>query len=233
MEFCHEKIHKYDIDKHDLIIGNLLGDACILKDGRIEVYHSNKQKDYTIWLMNLYSKFFKVKYNERVCKNKIYNKEYPQCGFRVTATNFTKLMRKIFYRPKKTINRKQLDKLTPLGLAIWYMDDGNLSFIKNKDGEIKARQLRISTHCFTYEENKIIQDYLKERWDIECKIHDDHNGYVIWMNGTQAKKFLNIIKDYIHISMYYKLCYRYFGYKSSENLCKKECRKGQCPYGIV
>ena len=76
MEFCQMNIHKEDFSKNDLVIGSLLGDACIGKDGRISVWHSEKQKEYTIWLMNLYRKYFSVKYRERVCYLKETNKKY-------------------------------------------------------------------------------------------------------------------------------------------------------------
>ena len=47
MEFCQMNIHKEDFSKNDLVIGSLLGDAYIGKDGRISVWHSEKQKEYT------------------------------------------------------------------------------------------------------------------------------------------------------------------------------------------
>lgn len=232
MEFCQE-IHKEDFKKNDIVIGSLLGDASIDKNGRIEIFHSVKQKEYTLWLMNLYSKYFKVHYKERICKNKLINKEYPQVGFRTSATDYTKLVRMFFYCPQKTVNMKQLKKLSPLGIAIWYMDDGCLSFMKNKNGDIRGRQIILNTQGFSYKENEIIVEYFKETWGIEWNICKDKDKFRLWLNGTQGKKFINIIKEYIPECMYYKICYRYFGYKSSENLCIKECCKSNCPYNIV
>lgn len=232
MEFC-QKLHKEDFTKNDLVIGNLLGDAYIGKDGRIEVWHSIKQKDYTLWLMELYKKYFKVYYYERECHDFKTGKKYKQVGFKTSATDYTKLVRMFFYCPNKTINMKQLKKLSPLGLAIWYMDDGCLSFIKDKEHNIKARQLILNTQSFSFVEQEIITQYFAETWGIKCKIHKDKDKYRIWMNGTEAEKFLNIILYYIPQCMYYKLCYRYHGYKSSKNLCKQQCKQGNCPYNIV
>ena len=232
MEFC-QNIHKEDFKKNDIVIGSLLGDAHIEKDGRINIWHSEKQKNYTLWLMKLYSKYFKVKYRERVCKLKDSDKKYNQVGFITSATDYTRLVRMFFYCPNKTINMKQLMKLSPLGLAIWYMDDGCLSFIKDQNHKIRGRQIHLNTHSFSYEEQKIIKKYFDEVWDITCKIHKDHGKYRIWMNGTNASKFLKIILNYIPECMYYKVCFRYFGYKSSENLCGHECKIGCCPYHIV
>ena len=233
MEFCQINIHKEDFNKNDLVVGNLLGDAHIGKDGRISVWHTEKQKEYTLWLMNLYKKYFKVKYKERECYLRSTNQKYKQVGFQTSATDYTRLVRMFFYCPNKRITMKQLKKLSPLGLAIWYMDDGNLSFIKDKEHKICGRQLILNTQSFSFNEQEIIIKYFKEIWNITCNIHHDHDSYRIWMNGTEGAKFLNIISKYIPECMYYKLCYRYHGYKSSNNLCKKQCEHGNCPYGIV
>ena len=230
MEFC--QIQKEYINKDDLVIGSILGDGCITKDGRIQIYHSIKQKDYVLWLFELFNKFFKSKIIYRVCKDHRNGKEYQQIGIRTNVTDYIKLMRMVFYKPEKTINLKQLKKLTPLGLAIWYMDDGSLTFIK-KNGIIKGRQIYLCTNCFTYEENQIICDYFNETYNINCNIHKDHGTYRIWMNGENASKFLSIVFPYMPKFMYYKVCYRYFGYKSSLNLCGHKCEAGQCPYNIV
>lgn len=228
MQFC--QIKKEDISKNDLVIGSLLGDAHINKDGRIQIFHSIKQKEYTLWLMELFKKLFKVKYMERVCHIKETGREYYQIGFYVSATNYTKLVRQFMYRPNKTIIFKQLNKLTPLGLAIWYLDDGCLSFIK-KNGKIKARQIIMNTQSYSYKEQLLICQFFKTM-GIECRIHKDKDKFRIWMNGTNGSIFLSIIRPYIPKCMYYKVCYRYFGYNSSKNLCGHSC-DGNCPYNII
>lgn len=234
MKFYHKNLHKEDFNKNDLVIGSLLGDACIEKDGRIDILHGEKQKEYAIWKMNLYKKYFpKTKYKERTFTDKKTGKQFTLYGFVVSATNYTKLVRRYFYRPNKRVTMKSLQKLSPLGLAIWYMDDGCLSFIKDKEHRIKARQLILNTQAFTYGEQEIIVDYFRSTWGIDCHIHKDRKYYRIWMNSTEATKFLSIISSYIPECMYYKLCYRYFGRKSSNNLCEKECKCDNCPYGIV
>lgn len=229
MKFC--QFNKENISKIDLVIGCLLGDGHIEKNGRIQVFHSIKQKEYTLWLMELFKKFFKVTYRERTCKLKDSDKEYKQVGFYVTGNKYTKLIRQYTYKPNKTINMRQLNKLSPLGLAIWYLDDGCLSFIK-KDNKIKSRQIILNTQGFSYEEQLIICEYFKTK-GIECHIHKDKTSYRIWMNGTNGSFFLSIITPFIPECMYYKLCYRYFGYNSEKNLCGRACETGNCPYNIV
>ena len=58
---------------------------------------------------------------------------------------FMKMFRRILYKPNKRIaQRKLLNRLTPLGLAIWYMDDGGLSQ-KKRNGVIYANELMLNT----------------------------------------------------------------------------------------
>lgn len=104
MEFC--QIKKEYINKDDLVIGSILGDGCITKDGRIQIYHSIKQKDYVLWLFELFNKFFKSKIIYRVCKDHRNGKEYQQIGIRTNVTDYIKLMRMVLYKPEKTINLK-------------------------------------------------------------------------------------------------------------------------------
>ena len=232
MEFCqNNNIKKEDLNRNAIVFGALLGDAHISKDGRLHVWHSIKQKEYTLWLMNIFSKFFKVKLTHRICKDKKTGQEYEQYGFQTSCYDYFKNIRMYFYSPIKKINRKQLNKLDKFGLAIWYLDDGCLSFIK-KNGEIKGRQLILNTQSFSLEEHEIIVNYFKETYDIICHIHKDKDKYRIWMNGSYAYKFLQIIKDVIPSCMYYKLCYRYYGYKSSLNICGQSCNQ-DCPFNII
>jgi hypothetical protein len=46
---------KLDKTERDIIIGTILGDACIescKNESRIQVAHSEKQKDYVFWFIN-------------------------------------------------------------------------------------------------------------------------------------------------------------------------------------
>ena len=55
--------------------------------------------------------------------------------------------KEFYYNPDKTACiLNNLDNLTPLSLAIWYMDDGGLSQQKDKNGNIKANDLMLNTH---------------------------------------------------------------------------------------
>ena len=54
---------------------------------------------------------------------------------------------------RKKISLKYLNELSPLGLAVWWMDDGSLC---NSKGN---RWGKLCTECFNYEEHILLQTY--------------------------------------------------------------------------
>ena len=87
--------------------------------------HSTLQREYLEWKVGLLNKYG-IKNNGA--------KEYiSKCGYNIGKSVLysqmsliptIKALRRSVYTPKKTITRKLLEWLNPLGLAIWYMDDG-------------------------------------------------------------------------------------------------------------
>ena len=123
-------------DQFQLIIGSLMGDArleCRSKSirakhtARLRIHQSDKQKDYVFWkyqiLKNLVSKeprFTKVWYDKKR------NKNHCSWYFHTVSSETLGLFHKLFYRNGlKIVPIGLLRELNPLGLAIWYMDDGS------------------------------------------------------------------------------------------------------------
>lgn len=179
-------------EARNIFLFMMIGDGCISKTGVLEIAHCAAQKEYL---------FYKKSLLESVgikCGNiRDYNNNgYPASRFAVKTYKFAKLYRKVFYTPKKTIaNRKLLNKLTPLGLAIWYMDDGGLSQ-KKRNGVVHANDLIINTHL-SIEENQIIIDYFNEVWNIRFTQVKNHNQYRLRCGTIEARKFIAIVEPYV------------------------------------
>jgi recombination protein RecA len=201
------------------LIGMVLGDACIRyttgsRNASISMTHSVEQKEYVEWKANIIREIpgISVKIDDKITIYK--DKSYPQVRLSSTNSRFLNHIHHSLYDngPKK-ISRYQLNRLTPLAIAIWYMDDGNLAFHykQSKKGVkyIHGRELMLNTQSFSYEEHLIIQQYFQEVWNVSVKIHRNKNSFRITMNGTEALKFLDVIKDYALPSMEYKFDLRY------------------------
>lgn len=172
----------------------LLGDGTIHnKNGYFSTRHSIKQKDYIEWKYNLL-KLMNFNLSELYF---VSNNSYGAYEFRTKTYKFLKLYRKVLYPNGKKIisNRKLLNKLNPLGIAIWYMDDGGLAQCK-KNGKIIGNQLILNTHLSKIE-NQIIIDYFKEVWNINFTQVKNKNQYRLRCGLKEARKFVDIVKPYV------------------------------------
>lgn len=200
------------------IIASILGDGHIRpsanrKKARIAYSHSKAQKEYIFWKYE-----FLKEYGLSVSPPRhIYvgdRKQFEQYRF-TTKTDeiFMKYYDMLYETSKKKLTRKALNKLGALGLAIWYMDDGNLSLQKytKTDGTrgIHSRRLMLNTQGFSYEENQLIQRYFKVVWDIDTTINRDKSYYRITMGAISANKLIEIIEPYIQPELYYKIDMQY------------------------
>lgn len=113
-----------------------------------------------------------------------------------TIRNFSfNKYRDLFYRDKKYIN-EYVFKLGPLGLAIWYLDDGNLY----------KRTIRFYTNCFTDEDLVVLQKMLKINFDIDANIHrGPSTGKTIYIKTNSYNHFFELISPYIPECMLYKI----------------------------
>ncbi len=135
------------------------------------------------------------------------NNGYGSYELRTKTYKFIKTYRRFLYPSgrKKIDNRKLLEKLTPLGLAIWYMDDGGLSQ-KKRDGKVYANELMINTHL-SKEENQVIIDYFQDVWGISFSQVRNRGFYRLRCGTKQARRFIDIVKPYVSqvTSMAHKL----------------------------
>lgn len=176
-----------------LLLSMLLGDGTLNAKGYVSIRHCVAQKDYIEWKMNL----LKNKIRTTDCYY-VDNNGYGAFELRTKVYKFLKQYRKIIYRSgKKDIaDRRILNKINPLGLAIWYMDDGGLSQKKDRQGNITANELMINTHL-SKSDNQVIIDYFKEVWDISFTQVKNRGWYRLRCGTKEARKFIKIVEPYV------------------------------------
>jgi recombination protein RecA len=204
---------KFNKESRNLIIGMLLGDGTISNNYVFKLSHGYKQKEYLEWKINLL--------NEYGIKNNGLKEYISTCGYNLgsivyysqtSVIPFMKVLRRVIYKPiKNYANRKILNRLNSLGLAIWYMDDGCINIRKTND-KIHGFYIRIAT-CLYKEQNQIIIDYFKEVWDISFYQFKEgrpgKNTYSLCCGTQEGVKFIELIKPYVEScpSMLYKIQY--------------------------
>lgn len=202
-------------DQLQVIVGGLLGDSHIRRkawngkfcNAHLMFAQGERQKEYLEWKLSMLGDLAKGKLRKRPATRT--NGE-PSLTYASESISSPKLnpFWELFGRPKQ-VTRKILNLLDPLGLAVWYMDDGTLmiEYHKRLDGNygIKRRRIALCTDCFSLKEHYLMQQYFKVVWDIDVSIYKIKNTKRLSMNYTNAQKFVELIKDHIHPSMMYKI----------------------------
>lgn len=181
--------------REQIILGSLLGDGCIYKNDRWLRYvecHCLKQKDYLLWKNSILNfRFYEYKNRVMVCKQK--NK----------LDNNLKLYHNLFYgNGRKNITQKILHKLKPLGLAVWYMDDGTYNY--------SNKSIKICSQSFDLEGHRIIKEWLNNNFSIHSIIKPVKSpigtkNYALFLTSKGSKRFIELILPYVHNSLKYKI----------------------------
>ena len=188
------------MNKNELLIYSMiLGDGWLCKKD-LRIQHSEKQLNYLKWKKRILEKNG-IECSTIKCRTNPngfgIQKNYFAYYFYTKSYSFIKEFKEFYYNPDKTACiLNNLDNLTPLSLAIWYMDDGGLSQQKDKNGNIKANDLMLNTGL-QKEGNQIIIDYFKRVWNISFTQAKNKSVYRLRCGTTEARKFADIIKPYL------------------------------------
>lgn len=197
---------KISKEQKSLLIGLLLGDGTITNHPDFRIVHSEKQKAYIEWKIKLMDEFGIKNGGLKIYKSTSgYNKGQNILAVRLSTNATIKALRRTIYIPKKTITRRLLDWLNPLGLAIWYMDDGCINVNTSKQRSSIQHTIKIAT-CVNEPTVEIIIKYFKEVWGIKFRKFREKELYSIASSTEEdCSKFIKIIKPYIIPEFLYKI----------------------------
>lgn len=194
----------FTISEFDIVLGTILGDGHLTKpktsgESQLTVGHSIKQQLYvnfkhqvlSRWIgCNVYSLFHTL-------SNK---KTYETVNFLTRKSpKFTEL-RELFY--DKDFNKIAPinfieERLNPVSLAIWYMDDGYNS---------PYRGCEICSESFTEEENNLLAIMLNKKFNLKFSTRRvKSKNYRLTLKTNDKSSFFEIIKPYILPHFQYKI----------------------------
>lgn len=191
----------FNQEQKDFLMGSLMGDASISGNNpQLSFRHGDKQKKY----LNFKRKLFCQKKPARPYPSG-YNPSSLTWGVSIARTDDLSDIYKLVYPGgKKTITREWLDQVAPIGLAAWYMDDGCLE--KQVGGCFNAQ---LHTEGFSEAENKIIKEWLKEKYDLNASVYRSNQYFKIRLDKKSSDKFFQIIAPWFCLNMVYKLPAKY------------------------
>lgn len=194
------------IQKEELqiAIGSILGDGYLTvltkgKCSRLWIKYNDRYYSYLLWMREKLRPFGVGLVKE---KGK-YNQHY----FLTDSSELLGLLRELFYPDRKTKrvpeNIKEL-LLTPVALAVWYMDDGNF------DWRVKYhRNPTIATYAFSHQDCLRLTETLWRNFGVQSRIHKStmrskkyNRLYIV---SDSVDKFFDLIRPYIHPCFSYKI----------------------------
>lgn len=184
--------------QRSVLFGTLLGDGSLKRRGnyhRLHIKHSEKQISFVRYKYNIFSNITNMKINS--FSQEVNGKQYRFSEF-VTLTHpeFTKVYQKFYPKGKKRVNNKVVEDFSnPLGLAVWYMDDGSADYAG----------LSFNTQCFYKKDVDLLRILLKDRFNLSTTKRRNKNGWIIYIPKRDVSKFVNMIRPYVLPYFKYKL----------------------------
>lgn len=190
------------------MIGSLLGDGGVYILGSCQnacfsERHSLKQSNYLKWKAGILIKHFGGKvypykaHSHYLSKNggnprKINSSEGLRLQTR-TSPILTEFRHRWYPNGKKIVPEEDLEKMSSLGLAVWYQDDGWYDY--------RSRSCGLAVNDFKGQE-LAIQRFFKDRLGINPYTT---SGVKLRFPAKDSDKFLRLIAEHIHPLMTYKL----------------------------
>lgn len=174
-----------------ILAGLVLGDGHLEtqtrgRTYRLKVEHGVAQSDYVRWLHNEFKKWIPGGIYSRVRK-------MPSIGFTTYSHNVFRSYAKQFYdeNGRKRMPIEIYKLLSPLTLAIWFMDDGSRKSAKHKTYVIHSLG-------YTRADLEIVQSALKQKLDISAVLHSQKGkSWRLYIPSNSAKRFEELIGKYV------------------------------------
>ncbi len=169
--------------QRDILVGLLLGDGHLeTQNGgrtyRLKVEHGMKQKDYVSFLSNEFKEWI---------PGGVYEKKRKDGSSSVGFTTFShpsfRFYGQQFYPrgKEKCIPKNIASLLSPLGIAIWFMDDGSRKSLRHNT-------YVIHTLGYTKSDLKRIVTVLREKFSISATVHSQKGRYWRLYILSESKK---------------------------------------------
>ena len=217
--YCREYGIDFDFSRnHDLrdipfterqraiVYGTLLGDGYLRPTNSgsdhhsyaLSLCHGEKQLEYLKWKYEELKNF--VTMEHFIVNTRSFRGNAPTYAFNTISHPFLNEAHGICYSAagKKDITQAWLEQLSPLALAVWYLDDGSLNQ--------RYHTIVLCTNSFSREGQLLAIDYFKNTYDIHPVLEPRRKGQtVLRINASQSHKFMDIVAPYVPPCMSYKL----------------------------
>jgi recombination protein RecA len=206
--------HRLSDQQFEVVLGSLLGDGNLSPNRRgrngvrFRLGHGARQHDYLDWKVSLLDNIgHSTRVNAKGAKFADFT-PLPELG---------ELQKAVYFGDgKKHISEEFLKALTPLALAIWYMDDGSFT-VRSKGVQQRTAggsgRVEICVESMSEGSRIRFRDYLRDSHglDVRLRLAGSRRKAVLVFSTESSARFQEIVAPYVHPSMDYKLLPRLRG----------------------
>jgi recombination protein RecA len=196
--------------QREVVLGGLMGDGALspTRSGhgaRFRFGHGAKQAAYADWKASLFANVSSSRSTN--AKGAVFHDVKP-------LPELAGLREAVYMNGKKVFGHDYLKCLTPLSLAIWYMDDGGFTLrakgLQERTREGSGRS-EICVEAMEATTRTRLAEYLADTWDIRPKLTERGGKAVLVFAKDETAKLHALIAPFVHPSMDYKLLPKYRG----------------------
>jgi recombination protein RecA len=184
-------------DQESVLIGTLLGDGCLAIHGhhaRLHVKHKAAHRSLVEFKRSVFESYLSMSLHE--FDQRLGSKRYPCVQFATrTSPVFTYWRNRFYVDGRKQVPDDITDLLTPLAIAVWFMDDGSADHCG----------VTIQTHSFDHVEVERLVRALSEGFDIVATIRENKRRSILYIGQHSLPAFASIVRPFILDDFEYKL----------------------------
>jgi recombination protein RecA len=196
----------------DALRGTLMGDGALSSSpsghgARLRYSHCERQMPYADWKASLFSN---IGQSRHVRSDGVVAYDFSP------LPELAALRQGVYVDKKKVFDDDYLKRLTPMSLALWYMDDAHFTLRSKGQQQRTAGGTGRATICVEAMEPATRQRlvaYLADTWGIRPKLvaSGAAGKAVLVFDNAETVKFQALIAPFVHPSMEYKLLPAYRG----------------------
>jgi recombination protein RecA len=192
--------------------GTLMGDGALspTRSGhgaRFRYTHCAAQTEYADWKASL---FANVSSSRNVRTDGVVTYDFKP------LPELADMRQSVYVEGKKVLDDDYLKSLSPLSLALWYMDDASFS-VRSKGVQVRTEghsgRVSICVEAMEEQTRERLVAYLADTWGIKADLTSQgtRDQAVLVFTNAESAKLQALIAPYVHPSMEYKLLPRFRG----------------------
>lgn len=186
----------------EILVGLILGDGHLETQNngrtyRLKLEHCREQKEYFDWLYENFKEW--INKVPQIRKRSSLGKNIETYCFSTYSSGVLRFYGQQFYPNGKKVIPKIIEKIiTPLSLAVWFMDDGSIKSREHKT-------FLIHTHGYSKNDLELMKKVLEKKFGIKVGLQKQYTKWRLYIYSESAEKFADLISPYLLPSMQYKL----------------------------